>query len=147
MKSTIKKTVAATGHFLFRYALGILLIWIGIMKFRTPEARYIEQALAETFVFKWMMKYVTLYAFTKIIGILQITAGVLIMLKPASKKLSAWGGALATLILLAGVAAYFSSGILWQGNIGSIGFANTLEAFLKSFILLGVAGWCWSDSI
>ena len=66
--------MAATGHFLFRYALGILLIWIGIMKFRTPEARYIEQALAETFVFKWMMKYVTLYAFTKIIGILQIGA-------------------------------------------------------------------------
>ncbi len=135
------------GQSLFRYGLGIILIWLGIMKFKNSEALQIEQAMAQTVLFQWMLKYVTIYAFSQIIAWIQIVAGILIMLKPVSSGLSRWGGALAMVVFLAGILVFFTSGIVWQTGYGFPELSRAGHAFLKDFILFGAAAWCFSDSL
>lgn len=147
MKSIIKKISLGIGQFLLRYGLGIVLIWLGIMKFRNSEAIHIEQAMAETILFKWMLKYITIYAFSQIIAWIQIIAGLFIMLQPVSKKMAAWGGALAMIVFLAGILVFISSGIIWQTGYGFPELSRAGHSFLKDFILFGAAAWCWSDSL
>jgi uncharacterized membrane protein YkgB len=147
MKNLFKKTLLAISQFLLRYGLGIVLIWLGLMKFRNAEALHIEQAMAQTFLFKWLLKYVTIYAFAQIIAWIQILSGLLIMLNPVSKKSAAWGGALAVLIFVAGILIFITSGIVWQTGYGFPELSRTGHALIKDFILLGAATWCWSDSL
>jgi uncharacterized membrane protein YkgB len=147
MKSFLKKVFLMVGQSLFRYGLGIILIWLGIMKFKNSEALQIEQAMAQTALFKWMLKYVTIYAFSQIIAWIQIAAGVLIMLKPVSSSLSRWGGAMAMVVFLAGILVFFTSGIVWQTGYGFPELSRAGHAFLKDFILFGAAAWCFSDSL
>ncbi len=135
------------GQSLFRYGLGIILIWLGIMKFKNSEALQIEQTMAQTVLFQWMLKYVTIYAFSQIIAWIQIVAGVLIMLKPVSAGLSRWGGALAMVVFLAGILVFFTSGVVWQTGYGFPELSRAGHAFLKDFILFGAAAWCFSDSL
>lgn len=147
MKTKLKKGLAATHSLIFRYGLALMLIWLGYMKLRAPGLGNIEQYLTTTIIFSWMMDKVSMEAFVRVFGGLQIIAGLFIALKSLSKTLSAWGGALGFLLLLASVSSFIFSGVLWQSNIFSVAPHATIEAFMGTFILLGVAGWCWSDSI
>ncbi len=147
MKNILKKTSLGIAHFLLRYGLGIVLIWLGIMKFRNSEADHIELAMTHTIIFKWLLKYITIYTFTLIIAWVQIIAGLFIMLKPASKRLAAWGGALAMIVFLAGILVFISSGIVWEAGYGFPELSRTGHSLLKDFILFGAAAWCWSDSL
>jgi len=147
MRLILKKTLLLISQSLFRYGLGIILIWLGIMKFKNVEALHIQQAMAQTVLFKWMLKYITIYAFSQIIAWIQILAGVLIMLKPVSSKLSRWGATLGMIIFLAGILVFFTSSIVWQTGYGFPELSRAGHAFLKDFILFGAAAWCLSDSL
>jgi len=147
MKSLLKKTFLLIGQFLLRYGLGIVLIWLGIMKFKNLEADYIQEAMAHSILFKWLLKYFTIYAFTQIIAWIQIVAGVLIILKPVSARLSRWGGVLAMLIFLAGILVFFSSEIVWLKGYGFPELSRAGQGLIKDFILFGAAAWCFSDSL
>lgn len=147
MKAFFKKTLLLSGQFLFRYALGIILIWIGIMKFRNSEAVHLEQAMSQTFLFNWVLKYITNYTFSMIIAWVQIFAGLMIMLKAASAKISVWGGIMAMIIFFAGILVFFTSGIVWQSGYGFPELSRAGHSFIKDFILFGAAAWCVSDSL
>ncbi|ASB49117.1 YkgB family protein [Alkalitalea saponilacus] len=147
MRSLFKKTMLSLARFLFRYGLGIILIWLGVLKFKNTEAHYIEQAMSQTVLFSWMLKYITIYAFTSIIAWMQIISGLFIMLKPVSRKLSVWGGVLAMVIFFAGILVFFSSGVVWHSGYGFPELSRAGQAFLKDFILFGAAAWCLSDSL
>ena len=147
MKPFFKKTMLLLAQFLFRYGLGIILIWIGIMKFRNAEALYLEQAMSQTFLFKWMLKYITVYSFSLIIAWIQIFAGLMLMLKPVSSKIATWGGVLAMVIFLAGILVFLTSGIVWQTGYGFPELSRAGHSFFKDFILFGAAAWCVSDSL
>jgi reactive chlorine resistance protein C len=147
MKAILKKSFLAIAQFLFRYGLGIILIWLGVMKFKNSEALHIENAMAQTFLFKWMLKYVTIYAFSMLIAWIQILAGLFIMLKPVSSKLAAWGGAFAMIIFLAGILVFFTSGVVWQVGYGFPELSRAGHSFLKDFVLFAAAAWCYSDSL
>jgi len=147
MKPFFKKTFLLLSQFLFRYGLGIILIWIGIMKFRNAEAVHLEQAMSQTFLFKWLLKYITIYTFSLIIAWIQIFAGIMIMLNPVSAKISTWGGVLAMFIFLAGILVFLTSGVVWQAGYGFPELSRAGHSFFKDFILFAAATWCVSDSL
>src|SRR6185369_7221985 len=83
------------GAFFIRYGLVLVLGWIGAMKFTAYEAAGIK-ALVETSPFmSWMYKVLTLQATSNIIGIVELSAAVLIAVRPLAPKLSAIGSVLA----------------------------------------------------
>lgn len=147
MKPLLKKTLLLFGQFLFRYGLGIMLIWIGIMKFRNAEAIHLEQAMSQTILFNWLLKYITIYTLSLIIAWVQIFAGLMIMLKPVSAKTSTWGGVLAMIVFLSGILVFLTSGIVWQSGYGFPELSRAGHSFIKDFVLFGAAAWCVSDSL
>lgn len=147
MKTLLKKIFQQVAQFILRYGLGVVLIWLGLMKFKNSEALQIEQAMTQTVLFAWLLKYLTVYALSMVIAWIQIVAGILLMLRPVSRKLSTWGGAMAMVIFLAGILVFFTSGLVWQTGYGFPELSRAGHAFLKDFILFGAAAWCFSDAL
>ncbi|TAJ15136.1 DUF417 family protein [Marinilabiliaceae bacterium JC017] len=147
MKNLLEKSLKAIGIFLLRYGLAIVLIWSGLLKFKDAEANYLRDVVANSSLFSWILKYITIYAFAQILAYLQIIAGVLIALKPVAKKLSFWGGIIAVLFMLISVSMLFTSSYVWQSGYGFPELSKFGQSILKDTILLGAAAWCAGDSL
>lgn len=146
MNSAIKKIFSVISLILLRYGLGIALIWLGFIKFKNIEAEYIQELLANTPVFKWILKYFTAYAFSQIIAWIQIVAGFLLLIHPFSPKISRWGAVMSMLIFLPGIIVFFNSDVVWLTGYGFPELSRTGQLLLKDFILFGAAAGCLSES-
>src|SRR5215208_5536805 len=92
--------VRKAGEFLIRYGLVIVLGWIGAMKFTAYEAAGIKTLVETSPFMSWMYKALSLQATSNIIGIAELTAAVLIAIRPLAPKLSAIGSVLAVFTFL-----------------------------------------------
>ncbi len=95
----------------------------------------------------WVLKYITAYTLNQIVAYIQIFAGVMLMLKPVSKKLSFWGGLLVCIMFLLSLSLLFTSSVVWEIGYGFPELSKVGQAVLKDFVLLGAAFWCIGDSI
>ena len=41
----VAKTFKTLGQFIFRYGLGMVFIWMGVLKFKNSEADYLKEIL------------------------------------------------------------------------------------------------------
>jgi len=139
--------VRRVGEFLIRYGLVLVLGWIGAMKFTAYEAAGIK-ALVETSPFmSWMYKVFSLQATSNIIGVAEITAAVLIAIRPLSAKLSAVGSVLAVFTFLATLTFLFSLPG-WEKSLGGFPALSGSGGFLlKDTVLLGAALFTLGDSL
>lgn len=142
----IAKAFKTSGQIILRYGLAITFIWLGLMKLRNSEADYLKQVLANSSLFSWMLKYISSYAFSQMLAYLQMIIGVLIVLKPIAKKVSFWGGVVATVILMISVSTIFTSSYVWQAPYGFPELSKLGQSILKDIVLLGAAMWCVGDS-
>ncbi|WP_185968801.1 DUF417 family protein [Carboxylicivirga sp. M1479] len=142
----IGKTFKIAGRFLLRYGLAIVLIWLGLMKLKNIEADYLKDVLANSSLFNWLLKYFTSYAFSQIVAYLQMALGVLIALKPVARKVSFWGGLVATVILFISVSTLLTSSYVWLSPYGFPELSKLGQSILKDVVLLGAALWCVGDS-
>src|SRR6185295_5598556 len=105
------------GTFFIRYGLVVVLGWIGLMKFTAFEAEGIK-ALVETSPFmSWMYKILSLQATSNVIGVAELTAALLIAIRPWSAKLSAIGSVLAVFTFLTTLTFLFSLPG-WEKSLG-----------------------------
>jgi uncharacterized membrane protein YkgB len=146
MKNFISKLLKTVGIFILRYGLGIVIIWLGFLKFKNSEAEYTHQLISGGYL-SWLFKYLTPYALNHIVAYLQIVIGLFIMLKPISRALSFWGGIGATLMFLFSISLLFTSQIVWLSGYGFPELSKIGQTLLKDFILFGAAAWCVGDSI
>ncbi|MCU4174140.1 DUF417 family protein [Carboxylicivirga sp. N1Y90] len=142
----IAKTFKSLSHFILRYGLAIVFIWLGLLKFKNTEADYLNDILKNSSLFSWLLKYITAYTFTLVLAYLQMIIGILLMLKPVSKKLSFIGAIIAVIILTISVSTLFTSGHVWQSGYGFPELSKLGQSILKDIILLGAAAWCVGDS-
>lgn len=143
MKKFIKAISLATAQIIFKYGLAIVLIWIGFMKFKNNEALQLEKAIADTFLFSWMLKSISIFTFSKIIAWIHIVSGVLLVIKPTAK----WGAILAIIIFFSSILVFVSSGIIWQFGYGFPELSRIGHSLLKDFVLFGVSLWVLQDSL
>ncbi len=146
MKNFINKLFKASGVFILRYGLGLVIIWLGFLKFKNSEADYTYQLISGGYL-SWILQYLTPYALNQIVAYLQIIIGLLIMLKPISRSLSFWGGLAAVIMLLFSISLLFTSNVVWQTGYGFPELSKVGQTILKDFVLFGAAAWCVGDSI
>src|ERR1044071_1221785 len=139
--------VRRLGEFLIRYGLVLVLGWIGAMKFTAYEAAGIK-ALVETSPFmSWMYKVFSLQATSNIIGVAEITAAVLIAIRPISARLSAIGSVLAVCTFLATLTFLFTLPG-WEKSLGGFPALSGSGGFLlKDVVLLGASIWTLGESL
>lgn len=135
------------GEFLIRYGLVLVLGWIGAMKFTTYEAEGIKTLVETSPFMSWMYKLFSLQATSNIIGVVEITAAVLMAIRPLSAKLSAVGSVLAVFTFLATLTFLFSLPG-WEKSLGGFPALSGSGGFLlKDIVLLGAALFTLGDSL
>src|SRR5215813_13235776 len=135
------------GEFIIRYALVIVLGWIGAMKFTAYEAAGIKTLVETSPFMSWMYRVFSLQATSNVIGVVELTAAVLIAIRPLSAKLSAVGSALAILTFLTTLSFLFSLPG-WEKSLGGFPALSGSGGFLlKDTVLLGAALFTLGDSL
>ena len=135
------------GEFLIRYGLVLVLGWIGAMKFTAYEAAGIQGLVASSPLMSWMYKVFSLQATSNIIGVAEITAALLIAIRPISARLSAIGSVLAVCTFLATLTFLFSLPG-WEKSLGGFPALSGSGGFLlKDVVLLGAALFTLGDSL
>jgi len=150
MKLNESKTpvrIKAFGEFLLRYGLVLILGWIGAMKFTAYEAEGIKPLVETSPLMSWMYTVFSLQATSNIIGVTEVTAAVLIAIRPISAKLSAVGSVLAIFTFLATLTFLFSLPG-WEKSLGGFPALSGSGGFLlKDVVLLGASLWTLGDSL
>ncbi|MBA3800414.1 MAG: DUF417 family protein, partial [Geodermatophilaceae bacterium] len=74
--------IAAGGNYFVLYALALILIWVGGLKFAAYEAQAIQPLVAESPLLSWLYDIFDVRTFARILGIAEILAGIAIALRP-----------------------------------------------------------------
>ena len=150
MELTESKTSArikAVGEILIRYGLVLVLGWIGAMKFTAYEAASIKPLIDTSPLMSWMYKFLSIQAASNVIGIAEITAALLIAIRPISTRLSAIGSGLAVFTFLATLTFLFSLPG-WEKSLGGFPALSGSGGFLlKDVVLLGAALFTLGESL
>ena len=139
--------VQSFGKFLVRYGLVLVLLWIGAMKFTAHEAKGIEPLVASSPLMSWLYKFLSLQGVSYLLGVTEITTGILIALRPLSARASAVGSLLAIFTFLTTLTFLFTLPG-WEQSLGGFPALSGSGGFLlKDLVLLGASVWSLGDSL
>lgn len=93
--------IAVAGRQWVRYALVVVIAWIGALKYSAYEAAAIHPLIANSPLMSWFYNILSVRALAATLGSLEIAPAVLIALRVLSPRLSAIGSAMAILLSLA----------------------------------------------
>lgn len=131
--------VSRLGIHVTRYGLAIVMIWIGAMKFTAYEAEGIQPLVANSPLMNWLYDLMSAQAFSNLLGVAEVTAGLMIALRPVSSKVSAIGS-LATVPMFLGTLSFIFTTPGWEGSLGFPALSVVPGQFLlKDLVLLGAA--------
>lgn len=134
-----KSAVETLSEFLIRYGLVLVLGWIGAMKFTMYEAVGIKTLVETSPLMSWMYKLLSLQATSNVIGLAELSAALLIAIRPLSAKVSAVGSVLAVFTFLTTITFLFSLPG-WEKSLGGFPALSGSGGFLlKDVVLLGAA--------
>lgn len=139
--------IEAWGKAVTRYGLVLVFVWIGAMKFTAYEAGGIQPLAANSPLMGWMYGFLSVQGFSNLLGLVEITTGVLIALRPMSPKLAAIGGIL-------GIGTFFTTLTFLLSTPGwepAMGFpalsAMPGQFLLKDAVLLGASVWILGEAM
>ena len=83
-----------------RYGLVIVLAWFGAMKFTYYESHGISPLVANSPMLSWIYHVMSISAFGRLLGSIELVTAALLALKPWFPKASILGGVLASLFFV-----------------------------------------------
>ena len=139
--------VAIAGRLLVRYGLVVVIAWIGALKYGTYEAAAIQPLIAHSPLLSWLYHIFSVRALAAVLGTAEITAALLIALRPAWPRVSAAGSAFGVLLFASTLSFLFTT----PGATAAGGFPvlSVLpgQFLLKDIVLIGAALWTLGDSL
>ncbi len=144
---TREHPVAAVGRYLVRYALVVVIAWIGAQKYTGYEAAAIQPLIAHSPIFSWLYHIFSVRTFAAILGSLEIIAALLIAIRPLSPRISVIGSAMGVLLFLSTLSFLFTT----PGVTAASGFPvlSVLpgQFLLKDLVLVSACLWTLGDSL
>jgi uncharacterized membrane protein YkgB len=141
-------TIDSVASILGRYGLVIVIGWIGALKFANFEAHQIQPLVAHSPFMGWLYDIFPVYTFSALLGVFEVTAAVLLAIKPVAPKLSVVGSLLAILLFLATISFLFTTpGVGEPAGGGFPALSLIGEFLLKDIPLLGLSFWTLADSL
>jgi uncharacterized membrane protein YkgB len=96
----------------------------------------------------WLYHIFPVYTFSALLGVLELTAAVLLAIKPLSPKLSIVGSLVAILLFISTVSFLFTTPGVSEPTGGGFPALSLLGEFLlKDIPLLGLSFWTLADSM
>lgn len=136
------------GSSFIRYALAIVLIWIGCMKFTAYEAGAIEGLIASSPFIGWLYSILSLQGAANLIGTIEITTGILLILGSYKPVLGVLGSLLA-IATFAMTSTFLFSAPGWEASLGGFPALSVVpgQFLLKDIALLGSSIWLLGASL
>jgi uncharacterized membrane protein YkgB len=135
------------GELLARYGLVLVLVWIGAMKFTSYEAHAIQPLVATSPLMNWLYRFFSVQGLSNLLGVVEISAGTLIGLRPVSARLAAAGSAFGVATFLTTLSFLFSLPG-WEKSLGGFPALSGSGGFLlKDLVLLGVSLWSLGEAL
>jgi len=131
-----------------RYGLVVVLAWFGAMKFTHYESQGISHWVANSPFLGWAYNIVSVDAFGRFNGSVELTTAVLLALKPWYPKASVVGGIIASLFFVTTLSFMITTPGVGEASAGGFPILSADGEFLmKDIALIGLALWLLADAI
>jgi uncharacterized membrane protein YkgB len=146
--ATTGAKVESAGLHIARYSLVLVLVWIGAMKFTAYEAGAIQPLVANSPLMSWLYAIFSVQATSNLIGVAEITAGVLIAMRPWSAAATVLGSLMAVATFAITLTFMFSTPG-WEPSLGGFPALSVApgQFILKDAVLLGAAIWSLGEAL
>ena len=132
-----------------RYGLALVFVWFGAMKFTSYEATGIAPLIANSPLVSWWHSLLGIQGASYLLGLVEITTGLLLAVRIPQPRLSAVGGAMAAFAFLITLSFFLTTPGVSEPLAG--GFpaisADVGQFLLKDIGLLGAAIWLTGESL
>ncbi|WP_006242374.1 YkgB family protein [Mycolicibacterium tusciae] len=147
IESTQKNIDTAAG-LIVRYGLVIVLAWYGGLKFMTYEAEGIVGLVSDSPLMSWVYDVFSVTTFSALLGVFEITAAVLLAVKPWWPRISVAGSLLAVALFASTISFMFTTAGVFEDAQGGFPALSLTGGFLmKDIALLGIAVWTLADAV
>lgn len=141
-------TINRAAGLLARYGLAIVLAWYGGLKFMDYEAQGIAPLVSESPLMAWVYDIFSVYAFSALLGVMELTAAALIVVKPWWPKASALGSLLAIVLFVSTISFMATTPGVFEGSQGGFPALSLDGGFLmKDIALLGISVWTLAEAV
>jgi len=148
IKSIPQNTLDAVGGLAARYGLAIVLFWYGGLKFMAYEAEGVQPLVSESPLMSWLYEIFSVYTFSALLGVFEIAAAVLLVVKPWWPKVSVFGSLLAIALFGATISFLFTTPGVFVASEGGFPALSLDGGFLmKDIALLGISVWSLADAV
>ncbi len=136
------------GATVIRYGLVAVLLWVGLLKFTAYEAEGIQGLVANSPLMSWTYSVMSVRAFSAVLGVIEITLGILIALRPVAPRLSAFGSIGAIVMFLTTLSCLLTTPGVWQPGYGFPSLSPMPGQFIaKDLLFLGAALWTAGEAL
>jgi uncharacterized membrane protein YkgB len=133
---------------LLRYGLVIVIGWIGLLKFAQYEAHQIAPLVAHSPFMGWLYNIFPEYTFSALLGVMEVSAAILLAVKPVAPRVSVLGSLLSLLLFISTISFLFTTPGIGEPAGGGFPAITLLGEFLlKDLVLLGASFWTLADAI
>ncbi|CAN5562742.1 DUF417 family protein [soil metagenome] len=141
-------TLENIGTIIIRYGLVIILLSVGTLKFTAYEAEGIQGLVANSPLMSWAYSVFTVRNFAALLGIIEITLGILIATRPFAPKVSAIGSIGAIFMFLITLTFIITTPGVWQPGYG-FPFPSPMPGrfLVQDIMLLGAAVWTAGEAL
>ena len=147
-KRAMSSQVEAVGRVLARYGLAVVVAWIGLMKFTAYEAEGISPFVANSPLMSWVYGFLSLRAFSAVLGVVEVAIALLIAARPFSPRASAVGSALAVVMFLTTLSFLITTPGVWEPSLGGFPALSAIpgQFLIKDLALLGISLWTLGEA-
>ena len=130
-----------------RYGLVIVIAWFGAMKFTYYESHGISPLIANSPAMSWIYDVMSISAFGRVLGLLELATAALLAVKPWWPKASVLGGLLASLFFVTTLSTMITTPGVGEASAGGFPVLSANGQFLmKDIALLGLSLWLLADA-
>ncbi len=152
MEYGIKRANAAKlkriGATVIRYGLVIVLLWVGLLKFTAYESEGVHGLASNSPLLSWVYSVMSVQSFSAVLGVIEITLGILIATRRFAPKLSAIGSTGAIIMFLITLSFVLTTPGVWQPGYGFPFLSPNPGQFLaKDILLFGAAVWTAGEAM
>ncbi len=141
-------TLENVGANVIRYGLVAILLTVGALKFTAYEAEGIQGLVTNSPLMSWAYSVFSVRSFAALLGIVEITLGILIATRPIAPFVSAIGSIGAIIMFLITLSFLLTTPGVWQPGYGFPFPSPFPGQFLtKDIMLLGAAIWTAGEAL
>jgi uncharacterized membrane protein YkgB len=130
------------------FGLAFVFAAIGLMKFTAYEAEAIQGLVASSPLLSWLYGVFSVRELSAVIGVVEVSAAILLALRPWSARAGAAGAAVISATLITTLTFLFTAPG-WEPSLGGFPFLSVVpgQFLIKDLPLLGIALWALGDAL